>query len=410
MASTHDEHKRHDAALRIQRFWRAHHDDSPEKAFITTDVRLNDFKLHASLTAARHSAAAGDNSPKARWRRAIVLASRLRDANPMLEQNGVQDESALQKILETQHWLELVDGKHRYGSNLKFYHKVWREEDTTENFFKWLDHGGGKSLSLDECSREQLESEKIIYLSTEQRLKYLIEIDSNGRLRWAKNHELVDTTPGRWKDSGGEGIVPDETSFRDSLFRSESSTSADSSALDTAATHYAGPRGKTKLTREFRKRFTLRGVVDRLLRKTVRKNTWIYCSDKHFNIFIGIKHTGTFQHSSLLAGGVVTSAGLITVHMGVISTLSPLSGHYRTSIEHFHKFVEVLEERGVDMSKARISKAELALWGVEHIKKMQKTKRRLVEEGKEGLNKLVERVPWKQEILEGRPTQVQSRK
>lgn len=38
---------------------------------------------------------------------------------------------------------------------------------------------------------------------------------------------------------------------------------------------------------------------------------------------------GTFQHSSFLAGGLVTSAGLISVKEGVIHTLSPLSGHYR---------------------------------------------------------------------------------
>ena len=38
---------------------------------------------------------------------------------------------------------------------------------------------------------------------------------------------------------------------------------------------------------------------------------------------------GSFQHSSFLGGGVVTSAGLISVKDGLIHTLSPLSGHYR---------------------------------------------------------------------------------
>lgn len=38
---------------------------------------------------------------------------------------------------------------------------------------------------------------------------------------------------------------------------------------------------------------------------------------------------GTFQHSSFLGGGIVTSAGLISVKGGVIHKLSPLSGHYR---------------------------------------------------------------------------------
>lgn len=35
----------------------------------------------------------------------------------------------------------------------------------------------------------------------------------------------------------------------------------------------------------------------------------------------------------------------------------------KSLIQHFHKFVEVLEERDVDVSKVKISKAEAALWG-----------------------------------------------
>ena len=37
--------------------------------------------------------------------------------------------------------------------------------------YSWLDHGEGKETSLPECSREQLEKERITYLSAEQRLK-----------------------------------------------------------------------------------------------------------------------------------------------------------------------------------------------------------------------------------------------
>jgi len=156
------------------------------------------------------------------------------------------------------------------------------------------------------------------------------------------------------------------------------------------ATHYAGNRkGRFSWTRALRRVFTPTGIVERLLRKTVRKNTWIYASDKHFNIFIGIKETGAFQHSSFTAGGIVTSAGLITVKQGQIRTLSPLSGHYRTSIDHFHKFIEVLKERGVDISKVKISKAEAALWGVEHIAKAKKRQSKVVGAGKEKARSLL---------------------
>ncbi|KAJ7169795.1 hypothetical protein C8R46DRAFT_1217442 [Mycena filopes] len=117
MSETDQERDR--AARRLQRAWRARADARrSQKAahFLTTSVRLNDAKVHASLTAAREAADAGHNEPQARWRRAIAFASLLQDGNTMLTQNGVP-ERAPSKFLETQHWLELVDGKHRYGSN-----------------------------------------------------------------------------------------------------------------------------------------------------------------------------------------------------------------------------------------------------------------------------------------------------
>ena len=34
--------------------------------------------------------------------------------------------------------------------NLKFYYPKWREADTHENFFEWLETGSGKDLDLEE--------------------------------------------------------------------------------------------------------------------------------------------------------------------------------------------------------------------------------------------------------------------
>ncbi|EGO30968.1 hypothetical protein SERLADRAFT_376376 [Serpula lacrymans var. lacrymans S7.9] len=57
---------------------------------------------------------------------------------------------------------------------MKWYHRQWEQENTTDNFFRWLDSGGGKNLSLRECPRERLENERIVYLSAEQRKISLI--------------------------------------------------------------------------------------------------------------------------------------------------------------------------------------------------------------------------------------------
>ncbi|KAK1229667.1 hypothetical protein PQX77_007229 [Marasmius sp. AFHP31] len=361
--------RRHDAAVIIQRAWKSKNNRAQEK-FLSSGIRWKDAAVHAKMKVKqldRNAADEGKNHPRERWNRAVFFVSQLRNGNAMLKDSGVESKNYVQKHLETQHWLELVDG----------------------------------------------------YLSPEQRLNYLVDIDQEGKLRWARNNELVDTTPGHWKDSGdGSGIVPEDSSEQprtppEPRGSFESVSSVSSSSVDSnAAMHYVDEsKGKHAWTRAFRRYFTVRGMLNRLLRKTVRRNTWIWVTDRNYNLFIGIKDTGSFQHSSFLAGGLVTSAGLISVKNGMVHTLSPLSGHYRTSTGHFHQFLDKMTERGLNMQKAKISKAEFALWGIEHIGKWKKKQAEVSRKGKEkavtaGEN-MAMKLPlvndsWKKEILEGR--------
>lgn len=75
----------------------------------------------------------------------------------------------------------MVDHKHRYGSNLRRYHVEWKKSDTQENFFYWLDYGEGKDLDLEDRPRSRLDSEFVRYLSREERQKYLVKIDKDGK-------------------------------------------------------------------------------------------------------------------------------------------------------------------------------------------------------------------------------------
>ncbi|KAL0951312.1 hypothetical protein HGRIS_008018 [Hohenbuehelia grisea] len=302
---TADDDERVPAAIRIQRFWRQKNNVTAR--YMTTDLRWLDAVEHAKLQVHRNAAAEGKNTPRARWRRTVFVAAKLQDGNEDLNLPGPSDEGAALKELETQHWLELVDG---------------------------LDSGEGKALSLKECPRDQLEKERIMYLSSEQRLNYLVKIDEQGKLRWARNNRFVDTTAGHWKDAGnGQGIIPEDLSLKVEKISAgtrSSSISSQSELQENMATHYVGTvEGKYRWSRTLKKYLTIHGIMNRLLRKTVQRNTWIYVTDKNFNLFVGIKVTGEFQHSSFLSGGLVTSAGLVSVKHGMLHTISPLSGHYR---------------------------------------------------------------------------------
>lgn len=93
-------------------------------------------------------------------------------------------------------------------------------------------------------------------------------------------------------DAGhGKGIIPDEAAKvginedkRDGM-TSDGASSLSSSALEDEDnlqenhhTHYTDDQPTSKLGK-FKQKFTLKGASQRMLRKTVAKNTWIYISD-----------------------------------------------------------------------------------------------------------------------------------
>lgn len=117
------------AAILIQNLWRGKTYEAKNK-YLTTEIRWEDANTHIQLQVNfilyvvvfilkftlpvfiktnRADAQDGKNSPRERWKRAAFLAGRLQDSNNMLSEAGVHVE-ADKKMLETQHWLELIDG------------------------------------------------------------------------------------------------------------------------------------------------------------------------------------------------------------------------------------------------------------------------------------------------------------
>lgn len=254
------------------------------------------------------------------------------------------------KMMDLQYFLEMVDLKHRYGSNLRTYHAEWKKADTKENFFYWLDYGEGRFLDCQGCPRERLDREQVRYLSKEERLDYLVKIDKEGRLCWAKNGVRIDTTA-EYRDSI-HGIVPDTddtpaygpaeaevaTGLQDGHIhhhRSNSSSSSSSTSSDSG--QEASARADKYATPDFDQSKWMKNVIhvsaatifNKLLRSSVKKNTWIFVADTSFRLYVGIKQSGAFQHSSFLHGSRISAAGLIKIKNGRLAKLSPLSGHYR---------------------------------------------------------------------------------
>ena len=329
-----------------------------------------------------------------------ALRERRREARNLGKRNA--------KMMELQYWLEFVDTKHRHGSNLRKYHAYWQTQDTSENFFHWLDYGGGKDLDMEECTRQRLDSQQVRYLSREDRFNYLVEVDADGLLRWAKNNEKVWTKDELFKDSI-KGIVPandptpafksnepvsedwssssvDPSSSNASVSSSSSTSSADGTQKEESST--APDEGENYINEDFHRargpaklKYVSSGVVfNHMIRKSLQKgHKWIFVCDSQLRLYIGYKQTGAFQHSSFLHGSRLLAAGQIKVKDGRLRRLSPLSGHYRPRAANFRTFVQSLTDTGVDMSKVSISRSYSVLLGLE----VYKSSRRKVKNAEE---------------------------
>ncbi|KAF9349859.1 hypothetical protein BGX26_011908 [Mortierella sp. AD094] len=128
-----------------------------------------------------------ENRARRAWRRAEFLGSRLGKGS-----SGVSSEEAL--VLLTEHWLEMSDHKHRYGSNLKPYHEYWLCQETSENFFYWLDKGDGKDVDLEDRPRARLDEQRVQYLQEHERAQYAVYA-VNGLLYYKISGKPVHTLP-----------------------------------------------------------------------------------------------------------------------------------------------------------------------------------------------------------------------
>ncbi|PPJ51989.1 hypothetical protein CBER1_09301 [Cercospora berteroae] len=290
-----------------------------------------------------------------------------------------QEREKYAKVMGLEYFLEMVDQKHRYGSNLRRYHKEWMTRDTKENFFYWLDYGEGKSVDLPDRPRERLDREQVRYLSREERKRYLVNIDKQGRFVWNKDGKPI-TTSLDFKDSI-DGIVhlsDDTPTWREvttgakpepkrydssndsSSIASDISTGSHEDSSKYANEEFHDAKGLNKLNH-----ISVDTLMNHLLRKTTKKNTWIFVADTSFRLYVGIKQSGAFQHSSFLKGARVAAAGLIKIKRGQIRKLSPLSGHYAPPVRNFREFLKNLKEEGADLSHLNVSRSYAVILGLE---------------------------------------------
>ncbi|CAI2173110.1 6063_t:CDS:2 [Funneliformis geosporum] len=248
-------------------------------------------------------------------------------------------------IMDTEHWLEICDEEHRYGSNLKVYHDYWLKTSTPENFFEWLDKGDGKSLNLEARPRELLERQKVKYLTRKERKEFEVTF-KDGMLIYAQSDKPVHTNPPAQLSSDPDSTNPNiavDTRLLSLPIPTRSSSPAPSS------------QGSLNLeieeSDEQIKPSTRQGSTEST---GIKIEKWIYVTDCDGNFYVGQKTKGHFHHSSFLAGGAICAAGGIKVRDGKLIEINPNSGHYKPAQHHFKALIERLTKEGVYIDDAKV--------------------------------------------------------
>ncbi|KAI4217360.1 MAG: hypothetical protein LQ351_000669 [Letrouitia transgressa] len=407
-----------DAATTLQRAYRGHRTRRELKGLtLSPSARWTEAIKEAKyrdITAPRPSSndaaspiSPSPSSPKQQWRRVNDIVRRAggegkddlppNDLSPIEAQArpGLKDDRAptSTRTMDLAYFLEMVDQHHRYGSHLRKYHALWQQLSTHENFFYWLDYGEGKDVSLESCSREKLDSMRVRYLGKEERGNYAVEVGPGGKLCWKRNGVRVDTGVG-WRDSVkgivrvGDPAPEPEVGGRFYVSSSESSIGSLSSVGGGRVSEEKGgaearvkemksrtaqglktwlqdSKMKIMAHRPFKQQRDESTEEERRQRKKMKKRKWIFVADPSHNLYIGIKQSGAFQHSSFLHGGRVSAAGLIEVHDGQLRFLQPRSGHYKPPASNFQAFVHSLQDQGCDMSMFSLPRSYAVLIGME---------------------------------------------
>ncbi|KAF9340500.1 hypothetical protein BGZ91_001707 [Linnemannia elongata] len=208
----------------------------------------------------------------------------------------------------------MSDKKHRYGSNLKVYHEHWLAQDTSQNFFYWLDKGDGKEVDIEQKPRARLDEQRVHYLQEHERAQYAVNV-VDGLFYYRQSGQLVHTLPTSVKaddDVDVAQILPDANEHDDEATRLE--------------------------------------------KKRIRnKSKFIYVTDPQGVLYIAQKVKGQFHHSSFLGGGTVCAAGGIIVNRGKLIKINPKSGHYRPGQRHFDRLLSSLEVMGISLEGVKVS-------------------------------------------------------
>jgi hypothetical protein len=108
-------------------------------------------------------------------------------------------------LLAQHQWLESTDERHRYGCMLFEYYALWAVADTTQSFFFWLDYGDGKTATVEEYPRSELEAACVRYCNKQERLQYVVQV-VDGKLCWV-NQGMKPVNSAKPKNEDGKEVM-----------------------------------------------------------------------------------------------------------------------------------------------------------------------------------------------------------
>ena len=223
------------------------------------------------------------------------------------EHKGAEEKGEYYKHLEPNLIWEAVDRKHRAGRDLGAIYAVWLREEKILSFWDYLDKNYGEQIY------------RVLYVEKENLPAYRVHTRREGLKRgsdWPSGH-FFDTS--QYLSASGALITEGWGIYVQSMTHEVYSGSALMKKDDDAKGGGYRPLLFTELKRD-----------------PLTKN-------------IDFKGVTIVHHSSFLRGKPVRCAGEWMVRGGKLKSISMLTGHYKTPLPQFMKFLRYLEGQGVQL-------------------------------------------------------------
>lgn len=257
--------------------------------------------------------------------------------------NRTRRELADSILMADEHWSVALEYAKLRRTTISFFDST-KPESPTSRWSRIISHASkvGKGLSKDDKAQQLIFQHWIEAIDPKHRYGKNLQVYYN---EWCKTDESQPFF--YWLDIGAGKDLDLEKCPR--------------SKLKDHCVKYLCPKGRERYEYIIVDGKIINKLSGDLLHTNISEDGWdagmLFVISTCKKLYVGEKKRGKFHHSSFLSGGATIVAGALVAEHGILKSLAPFTGHYKTSDERLQSILSYFKDNGVNVDDVQIRKA-----------------------------------------------------